>query len=240
MQYHTSVGIIREIAEEGDTLWLASPSGLVKFNKRTYDYTIFSRANSGLPSVLITSIAVDRDGAKWIGANRGLERYDQTGWTTFDSTNSLFTSNTITRVIVDLDGNVWALSRNEVLIYNSDEGWKLCRKSGVHTFCAVAPGIVWAGRESGGVSRIYKDGMKSGPSGVKFDRLTHITHRDSVMWIVGVTNVDITKKNEDHHMQSKQKDRGLRPDLDIPQRKPLACKSDHGRQRGNGVGYQKP
>lgn len=192
-QYYTSAGIIREIAEEGDTLWLASPSGLVKFNKKTYGYEILSRVNSGLPSVVITSIAVDKAGTKWIGTDQGLVRYDKTGWTIFDSSNSLLTSNIITKVIVDLDNNVWVSSRNEVLRYNST-GWKLCEKSGVQFFCAVAPGRVWAGKTSGWVSQIFEDGLRPSISRLDFDEISNLTHKDSTLWIVGSMNVGVTTK----------------------------------------------
>lgn len=123
---YTSATNIRDIAQEGEYLWLVSPAGLVKFNRYTYESTIFTKTNSGLPSVALTAIAIDHSGAKWVGSlDKGVVVYDDSGWRTYNKSNAPFTSNRIKDIIVDKNNRVWIATDKEIVRYSNGQWFVL-------------------------------------------------------------------------------------------------------------------
>lgn len=119
-QQYTFASAIHSLAEEGDYLWLATDNGLVKFDKRTYTKEIFTRVNSGLPSVSLSAVVVDRNGVKWVATSRGLVRFDGTTWQTFDkATTSLSLSGSRT-LFVDHNNTLWVSTWSELVQYTND------------------------------------------------------------------------------------------------------------------------
>jgi len=86
---------ITAIAEEGNTMWVGTGGGLVNIDKTTGDPTFYNRANSGLPSNLVYSVAIDGSGNKWIGTRYGLAKFDGTNWTVYNTTNSGLPNNEV-------------------------------------------------------------------------------------------------------------------------------------------------
>lgn len=63
-----------------DILWIASYSGLIRFNTKNFDSRIFSK-KQGLPDNTIYSILTDEEGYLWLGTNSGLCRFNTLDFT---------------------------------------------------------------------------------------------------------------------------------------------------------------
>ena len=48
---------VRQMAMDGDDLWLATNAGLVKYNKQTGEHTVYTSSDSGLCSDNLLSVA---------------------------------------------------------------------------------------------------------------------------------------------------------------------------------------
>ncbi len=80
---------------EGDYLWVGTYNGLVKINRQTGETVFYDHSNSLLPLGSVTSIAIDSQGAKWIGLRKdqndtvgyfNLLRFDNTTWSIYEIT----------------------------------------------------------------------------------------------------------------------------------------------------------
>jgi|YNPMSStandDraft_2_1061718.scaffolds.fasta_scaffold00145_13 hypothetical protein len=64
----TNGNYVNSIAEEGNYLWIGSDGGgLIKLDKRNGQFYVYTTLNSGLPSQFVQTIAIDKQGVKWIG-----------------------------------------------------------------------------------------------------------------------------------------------------------------------------
>lgn len=69
------------------------------------DYQVF---NSGIQSNLLTAIAIDHDGVKWMGSlDKGLISYNDIEFTNYNETNSLLLDNKINCITVDNMNKIW-------------------------------------------------------------------------------------------------------------------------------------
>ncbi len=57
-------------------------------NIYTTEMTFYNSVNSGLPSNIVNSIAIDESGVKWIGTVEGLVKYNGTKSTVYNVENS--------------------------------------------------------------------------------------------------------------------------------------------------------
>ncbi len=150
---YPTIGNIRAIAEEGNALWFATWTGLVKFDKKTFTTEQYTLMNTGLQSLNIPSIAVDGNGVKWMGTSFGLVRFDGTDWTIYNTTNSPLTSQAISAISTDPDNTIWVATWNE-LASLKDGIWTLYDSkqypcfAGLTTLHATADGTLWATSES--------------------------------------------------------------------------------------------
>jgi ligand-binding sensor domain-containing protein len=71
------------------------------------NWKIFKKSNSGLPDNAVYSVAIDKDGAKWIGTNKGLVKYHDGNWLVFNESNSEIPVNEILDISIDKNGNMW-------------------------------------------------------------------------------------------------------------------------------------
>ena len=67
-----------------------------------------NKSNSRLADNDLLSVAIDKNGNKWIGTSKyGLQKFDGRDFVTFNKSNSEIKGNYISRVFVDSKGNVW-------------------------------------------------------------------------------------------------------------------------------------
>ncbi len=72
------------IVDMADTLWYASPRGLTRFNGSKF--LAVNETNSPFTAITnVSNIAVDREGSKWMYADRTLFLKSNKGWQVFDS-----------------------------------------------------------------------------------------------------------------------------------------------------------
>ena len=71
--------IIRDIAVEGDYIWCATESGVVKWNKPDGTYIKYTTAD-GLASNWVFAIAIDADNVIYCGTWDGVSSFDGTTW----------------------------------------------------------------------------------------------------------------------------------------------------------------
>lgn len=195
---YASASAVRDIAEEGQYLWLATETGLVRFDKQAFTGTQYTLHNSGLPAVYLTSIAADRDGVKWIGSWQGLVRYDGTDWEVFDTSNSPLTTPVISDVAIDRDNAVWIANSNEVARF-SNGSWEVYTFPCITYVNALYPapdGSMWIGCnyawESCQSAYVLRDGELLPVSDDFADRSVQaITGRNNSVWFT--TNQNQTK-----------------------------------------------
>ena len=60
----------------------------IKAQVKSTEWIVYDTLNSGLPSNVINSIAIDSNGIKWIGTNKGLVKYNGIIWTVYNTSNS--------------------------------------------------------------------------------------------------------------------------------------------------------
>lgn len=107
------------IAEEDDFLWVGLGRNeyngyLVRINKTTGSKTFFHNDNSKLPTAVISSIAIDEKGDKWIGTyGAGLFKYDGKKWSIFTSSNSKLTDDMVMDIAIDDNGQKWIGTKSE-------------------------------------------------------------------------------------------------------------------------------
>jgi sugar lactone lactonase YvrE len=104
----TSGNFILSFADEGNYIWIGTAGGgLVKLNKSTGEFIVYDKWNSGLPDNFIWSIAIDKQGNKWIGTPDGLAKFDGVNWTVYNTSNSGLPYNWVHAIAIDGGGNKW-------------------------------------------------------------------------------------------------------------------------------------
>ncbi len=112
------------IATEGNTIWIGSVLGLVKFDG-VANWEIFTPGNSGLTSSYITSIDIDKNGIKWIGTLKnngtdggGITKFDDTTWTNYNTFNSGIPTNWAFNAFTDHANIKWIGTSSGLSVYN--------------------------------------------------------------------------------------------------------------------------
>ena len=127
--------------------------------------------SDGLAADYVLSIAMDAEGNKWFGTNRGVSVFDGTNWTTYDTSNSELVNRGINAVAIDAEGNKWFGTSKWVSKLDdggtphdkNDDTWTTYDSSNGLPFqniSAVAvdqAGNIWFGTQS--VGRPDKDGF---------------------------------------------------------------------------------
>lgn len=84
---------------------LSSYSAILRDTSVWVDFQTF---NSQIPSNLLTDIAIDNQGIKWIGStDKGLIRFDGTNFTNYSTLNSGLASNIINSISISPDNKIW-------------------------------------------------------------------------------------------------------------------------------------
>ncbi len=154
------------MAEEGPYIWLGTNHGLVRCDKDSGTSVRYDLAKQGLPSNMISSIAIDSSGNKWIGiggqgeydtgySGFGLARFDGVSWNLFNTSNSGLQSNSISCLAIGQDGKTWIGSDRGLVSYDGGR-WIVFDTSNSElpstniTCLAVGTGnCIWVGTDSG-------------------------------------------------------------------------------------------
>jgi hypothetical protein len=101
---------VAALAQGADgTLWIGTDRGLARLDQdgRWLSYTT---ANSGLPSVDVSTLMMGADGARWVGTLGGLARLDNEGhWQSYTTanTNGGLPSGAVQALAPDASGGLW-------------------------------------------------------------------------------------------------------------------------------------
>lgn len=98
---------VQVFAEGSKFMWVGTANGLVKINKSNGSKSYFNRANSGLPSNDIRTLAIDDNGTKWIATDNGIAKYDGDNWRIYNEGNSDIPENDVEVMAIDKKGTVW-------------------------------------------------------------------------------------------------------------------------------------
>jgi len=72
------------------------------------NWKVYTPANSGLPVLLLSGVAIDNNDIKWIVASNSLIKFDWINWEVFDSSNSVIPNGFWNGVIIKGgEGNAW-------------------------------------------------------------------------------------------------------------------------------------
>jgi ligand-binding sensor domain-containing protein len=107
---HTLEYWTHAFAVQGNTLWVGTNGGLLRWNL-TDDTTRKFTPADGLVGTVIHDLALDTSGDIWVGHDRGLSVYDGSTWTTYDQDNSGVPSDEVIQLEVASDGTVWLISQ---------------------------------------------------------------------------------------------------------------------------------
>lgn len=121
--YFIENGLIDEnitclLTQNKNTLWVGSPSGLLKFNgDQFYYYNIGFDNNSNIVRALIN----DREGNLWVGSHSGLFRYRDNSFSTFDKFEGPGNA-FVYQIFRDSKNDLWICTENNG-IYKYSQGY---------------------------------------------------------------------------------------------------------------------
>lgn len=128
------------------------------FAQQSY-WTIYNTSNSGLPCDTIFSIAIDKDGNKWIGTgsisgNGGLAMFDGVNWVTYNTKNSGLPNDQINVLAIDINNNIWigtdsGLTKFDGAIWTTYNAANSGLKSYPRSIAFDSKGNVWIGTYEG-------------------------------------------------------------------------------------------
>ncbi len=82
--------------------------GLIKYNGTT---THYDKTNSSLPdSLIIWSIAIDKNDYVWIGSDKGLIKYDHSKFIIYNKSNAPLFTNNVFALTIDAENSIWFTS----------------------------------------------------------------------------------------------------------------------------------
>ena len=173
----TNTQEVKDLALEGDVLWAATRTGVLRCDKNTDDCVKF-QATDGLASNSVNAVVVDSTNTKWFATRGGVSRFDDGGtagkfddqWTTFDEADGLGHYVTST-IVIDANGLKWFGTAGGVsrlddggTVDKSDDQWTTFTESdgvadnGVSAIAIDADGIKWFGTSTDGISRLDDGG----------------------------------------------------------------------------------
>ena len=86
--------------DHNNFVWIATPSGLVKFKNSIW--SVYNTSNSGIPSNNVSGISFDSLNNVWISTiDSGAAMFDGTNWNVYDTSNSKIRNNQLSCVYID-------------------------------------------------------------------------------------------------------------------------------------------
>ena len=65
-------------------LFLGCKESTESITQPNSEWIVYNTSNSGLPDGMVTSLAIDKNGNKWIGTGEGLAKFDGVNWTVYN------------------------------------------------------------------------------------------------------------------------------------------------------------
>jgi hypothetical protein len=128
-------------------------------NAQNPEWITYTSSNSGLPSNIVRSIAIDGSGNKWIGTDKGLAKFDGTSWTVYKDVIPKLSSNDFGVITIDGSGTKW-MANGGLLAKFDDKNWVgyFTETLGVlySTVTSIAfdgSGNKWIGTTTGGLAK---------------------------------------------------------------------------------------
>jgi ligand-binding sensor domain-containing protein len=122
---YTSLKYVKTVYEHNGTLWIATHGGLIAYNETTKTQTLYTAANSGLPSNTVETVGSDKENNIWIGTyDAGIAMFDGSKWTKYNTGNSKLPSNAVQAIYIDAADNKW-IGTGEGLVKINKDGWQV-------------------------------------------------------------------------------------------------------------------
>ena len=98
--------LVNGMLRVGDTLWVATNTGLCVLNLATHKTAHYDPTNSQLPGYIVSSVVRDSAGVVWVGTHSGLAGIDGGAWTVYTPANSNLPSIPVHALCVDPRGRL--------------------------------------------------------------------------------------------------------------------------------------
>lgn len=141
-----SLNVRAVVVDETERVWAATDAGAALWSNG--QWTVFNRANSGLISDDVTSVAVGWN--VWFGTDKGLSvlgkgQWDTPKWAVFQSSNSSLPHDRILSLALDRSGDLWTGTENGwVRTRDGSEWWTSSAVTGpVYDIAIDASGEAW-------------------------------------------------------------------------------------------------
>lgn len=126
-----------------------------KAGNQSINYQVFNTQTSGLPSNVVTKIAIDKNSNIWVGTlDHGLAKYNGQQWIVYTMQNSPLPSNGIFSLTVDKSNTLWIGTNNGLASLNQ-QNWKVYNSSNsgltakfINALCSDSAGKIWLGGTS--------------------------------------------------------------------------------------------
>jgi ligand-binding sensor domain-containing protein len=147
----TSSDYVRDAAKDGDTLWCATLSGLVKWNLRDSTYVKYTTIE-GLPEIECQSVAVDSSGVVWVAHAAGVATFDGVSFTDYRQAYG-FSLGGANDIEITSDNHVWISGYGGVACYYQNN-WTVYRdeagiQGNVYDIEIEPSGLVWIASATG-------------------------------------------------------------------------------------------
>jgi ligand-binding sensor domain-containing protein len=200
--FHQENGLIDEnitaiYCKNVNNIWIASGSGLLKFNGKEFSfYNIYNENNSNH----IRCLLKDSEGNLWLGTHTGLFRYRDNAFSSFK--NGGIANAMVFQIFRDKKNELWICTDNGVYRYAQGFFNLLSIKDGLpDNFCSAGleddDGTIWLCTNKG--IAWYKNGSIktfTGPQGLKLNSPLSVIYKDrqNTIWVGGKDGIAAFKK----------------------------------------------
>ena len=152
---------VSALREDELSLWIGTFNGLARFDGT--NWKTYNTSNSPIPGNLVRSIAIDRDGNKWIGTlYDGLAKFNgDATWEKYADFNSGLPNNDVYPITFDKEGNIWIGTNGGGLAkFDGTTNWTIYNKSNsglpdnkIYSMTIDKTGTFWIGTVEGGLAK---------------------------------------------------------------------------------------
>jgi ligand-binding sensor domain-containing protein len=142
---------ITALLAQDDIIWIGTRGGgLLRFQENQLQ--VFTRENIGLPSNVITALALDAEGVLFVGTDRGLASFQDSEMTPLAEFADMPVS-----ALAAGAGKVWVATADSALFYTEGDGWlpfATAHLPGrpITTLLVDSAGGLWVGCDQGGLA----------------------------------------------------------------------------------------